>query len=211
MERYIGYACLEGADTEQLAALKAAGATTILANIGCDASWSHWRRILGRLQPGDILVVWKSEVLGFSAPNLIRFMGLLSQQGIRIKSLSEDWLNTVGPHGGLIMELFAALDDDHQVSGQIPGPDPGIVAQPKRSGAPGRPSIMSPGQVADALRRQQAGESVTRIAAALGVGRMTVTRALAKARAAAEGLSSAGLPGNSAADQVAVPFIDEAM
>ena len=46
----------------------------------------------------------------------------------------------------------------------------------------GRPSVMTPERIAEALRMSDAGHSHGRIARVLGVGKSTVSRALARAR-----------------------------
>lgn len=211
MERYIGYASqIVGCSiSEQLAALEAAGSNTIYANAGCRGPESPLLEVLKPMNPGDILLIWELAALGLSVPNLIQFMGQLEKQGVRLRSLSEEWFDTAGPGGGLIRKLFSALlsFDEHDL--RKPAVLRDLPANRPGSKTLGRPPILSEAQVSDALLRRQSGQSIAEIAEFFDVGRMTVSRALN--RAVRQPVRNIREPGTSAIDQVSISVVDQAI
>lgn len=211
MKHYVGYAShvIGSPLAEQLAALEAAGAKTIYANACCQEAGSHLPEFFKQLNSGDVLLVWKLTVLNLSVPNLIEFMVLLGQRDVRLKSLSEDWFDTTGPNGGLIRKLFSTL----QSFGENEARRLSVMQERRQNRSPGkslgRPPILTEAQVADVVRRRQAGQSIVEIAEFFDVGRMTVTRALR--RASQEPVRNIRVdPGQLGSDQVSISIFDQA-
>ncbi len=108
-----GYACVSTQDQNldlQNDALKAAGCEKIYTDklSGAKTHRPGLEEILGFIQKGDTLVVWKLDRLGRSLKHLIQAMYQLEENGIYFKSVQES-LDTSTPGGKLIFHVFGAL------------------------------------------------------------------------------------------------------
>ena len=65
-------------------------------------------KALEMLREGDTLVVWKLDRLGRSVKNLVDLVGVLHQQGIQFKSLT-DAIDTGTPSGRFFFHVMASL------------------------------------------------------------------------------------------------------
>lgn len=64
--------------------------------------------VLTKLQPGDMLVIWRLDRLGRSLPDLSRILQTLSQRGIDFVSLS-DGIDTRITGGRLVFDIVVSL------------------------------------------------------------------------------------------------------
>lgn len=112
--RKIGYARVSTNEQNldlQRTALQAAGCVEIHADqgiSGLDFERPGLLRALCRLEPGDMLVVWRLDRLGRSIIDLIRLVTDLGARGVEFHSLSEA-IDTSSPGGRLLFHLLAAM------------------------------------------------------------------------------------------------------
>jgi DNA invertase Pin-like site-specific DNA recombinase len=109
----IGYARVSPHDPNldlQKNALKKARCEKVVVGMarGPKAKRSGLDRARGQLRKGDVLVVWRLDLLGRSLKHLIELMGELERDGIGFQSLEES-INTTTSGGKLVYHIFGAL------------------------------------------------------------------------------------------------------
>src|SRR5271157_2784405 len=109
----IGYARVSTSEQNldlQKDALKRAGCKKIIEDVASGKTENrpgldHVRELL---RDGDVLVVWRLDLLGRSLKHLIELMTELEKQKIGFQSLQES-IDTTSPGGKLIFHMFGAL------------------------------------------------------------------------------------------------------
>jgi DNA invertase Pin-like site-specific DNA recombinase len=142
-----------------------------------------WLACLECLRAGDTLLVWRLDRLAGTQRLAIETITDLHERGVQIKSLTEPDIDTTTPGGRAlfgIVAVFARLRVDTIGESTRAG-----LARARAAGrVGGRPTVMSPERTALAARLRGEKQSLDAIAATLGVGRSSVSRALAAAAAA---------------------------
>ncbi|MBM6714726.1 recombinase family protein [Phocaeicola coprocola] len=95
-------------------------------------------RMLDALRPGDIVIVSELTRLSRTSRFLIDLVDRLSQIGVNIKSLKEQWFDTTTPHGRLIFTVFAGLSQFERDLAQLRTRE-GLEAARARGRKGGRP------------------------------------------------------------------------
>jgi DNA invertase Pin-like site-specific DNA recombinase len=113
MNRLVGYARVStgGQDlAAQRAALAAAGCAEIVEETGSGAARARpaLAALLGRLRPGDTLVVARIDRLARSLAHLLEVIGTLRGKGVGFRSLG-DPIDTAGPSGTLVLQILGAV------------------------------------------------------------------------------------------------------
>jgi DNA invertase Pin-like site-specific DNA recombinase len=110
----IGYVCSSPDDPRldaQRAALAAAGCAKIVEERGSSPR-VRARRVLGRLldevDRGDVLAVWRLDLLGRSAAHIVEIIDNLSARGVVVRTLSEE-IDTSAPEAAMARRLIGAL------------------------------------------------------------------------------------------------------
>lgn len=140
-----------------------------------------FRQMLGRLQAGDVVLVSRLHMLGRSVHELIDTVETLARRSVIIRSLHED-LDTSTDRGRAFLRDIAWLkeferDLVHDAAAS------GVVAARRAGRVGGRPRKITADQERMVVLMRARGDlSVTQIAAALGLGRSTVYRAINRAR-----------------------------
>src|ERR1700678_1357685 len=109
----IGYARVSTDDQDtavQVAALKSAGCERIYKE---KASGGRWDRpelhgLLDQLRAGDVLVVWKLDMLSRSLRDVLTIMERLSESKAEFRSLTEA-IDTTTPAGRMMMQMVGAF------------------------------------------------------------------------------------------------------
>jgi DNA invertase Pin-like site-specific DNA recombinase len=178
----IGYARVSTTEQDpalQLDALEAAGCERIFSDraSGTVAERPELTRALDYVRPGDVLVVWRLDRLGRSLKHLIDTIRQLGERSIGFRSLTES-LDTTTPGGRLLLHLlgsFAEFEADLIRERTAAG----LAAARARGRKGGRPRIMTSDKVRIARELYDGRQhTVEAIAAAIGVSRATVYRAL---------------------------------
>lgn len=177
----IGYARVSTADQNldlQIDALRVARCEHIFqdqisgntkARLGLD-------KAMAKLQPGDVLIVWKLDRLGRSLSHLIGLVDDLAKRQVGFRSISEA-LDTTSASGRLLLHMMAALAEFER-SLIAERTAAGIKAAKSRGVHCGRPAGLTPDQVRHAKLALEAGESPRQVAALFCVGKSTLYRAL---------------------------------
>lgn len=166
----------------QIDALRAAGvATRQIHSDACSGALPMKARVamhklLQRIKPDDVLMVWRLDRLARSLPMLLEFLAELEGRSVRLVSLT-DPIDTRTATGRFTAQMFGALAQFER--GQMRERQAaGIAAARARGQALGRTAALGPVQVQAAYRLDQSGETQRSIAKALGVSRSTVNAAL---------------------------------
>lgn len=183
----IGYARVSTAEQNpqlQEDALQRAGVIKTFTDYASGSTQDRpaWQQCLEFLQPGNVLVVWKLDRIGRSTADLARIVTELGERGVQFKSLTESFIDTTTADGRLIFHIFAALSE-HERSRMLERTRAGLEAARERGRVGGRPSTMTEAKIKAARTMHADKTPIVEIAQALGVGRMSVSRALAKAQA----------------------------
>lgn len=125
---------------------------------------------------GDTLVVMSSDDLSPSVDHFVFTVGLLSERGIRLVSLTEPELGT-GSAPIPPSEVLRALDEMRRrlIAAQADKLASDLASVGRR---PGRPSVMTEEKTAMALELRRQSRSIAQIARAVGVSPSAVRRAL---------------------------------
>lgn len=180
----IGYARVSTKEQNlqlQLDALEKAGCARrdIYADDGVSGKYASRPRLdacLEALHPGDTLNVWRLDRLGRSLQHLVAVVNELKDRGVMFRSLTET-IDTSTASGELIFHVFAALSQfertliiERTMAGLQVAKDGGYVGgrQPKVSGE----------QIRTARQMLSSGFTISAVARALQVSRMTIYRVI---------------------------------
>ena len=109
----IGYARVSTQDQDtqaQLAALQAAGCERIFEEKASGGRWERpeLHRLLGQLDEGDLVVVWKLDRLSRSLKDVLALMEQIEEAGAGFRSLTEA-IDTTSPGGRMMMQIVGAF------------------------------------------------------------------------------------------------------
>lgn len=122
------------------------------------------------------LVVWKLDRLGRSVTHVVGLINELTERQIGFVSLTEGF-DTTTAGGRMIMTVFAALAQmEREVLRERT--HAGLEAARVRGRVGGRPTVVTADKLRAARALIEAGSSVTDSAAAIGVSRASLYRAL---------------------------------
>ena len=151
---------------------------------GLAAALSHLRR-------GDTLVVWRLDRLGRTTHQLVNLLERFEHEGIRLRSL-QDGIDPSSVMGKAMLQIGAVFAEMER-NLLRERTNAGLAAARARGRLGGRKPRLSADGL-DTARRLIADPLLTmqEIAVRLGVGRTTLYRALARARAVSKGGGTAG-------------------
>jgi DNA invertase Pin-like site-specific DNA recombinase len=161
----------------QDAALKAAGTIKIFAEkiSGARSDRPQLAKLLKVLEEGDTVIVTRLDRLARSTRDLLNTLHAISRAGATFKSLADAWADTTTPHGRLMLTVLGGLAEfERELIMARTGEG---RARAKAAGKHmGRPPKLTPFQRQEALKRREAGESLTDIARTYGVAHTTIGR-----------------------------------
>jgi DNA invertase Pin-like site-specific DNA recombinase len=178
----IGYARVSTTEQNldlQLTALQSAGAARTFADNGVSGSAGERPQLskaLDRLEPGDVLTVWKLDRLGRNTRHVLDLIESIRERGAGFRSLTEG-LDTTGPMGTAmltIMAAFAQLERDTMIERTKAG----LAAAATNNRHGGRPRKVDHAAAARAKELKGKGISASDVGKMLGVSRATVYRYL---------------------------------
>ena len=166
-----------GVDTERIYTDKLSGTKARSARPGLAA-------MLNYVRTGDVIVVVGIDRLGRDAAEVMLTIRDLTQRDIALRSLREG-IDTNNATGRMIAGVLASLAElelelgrERRAASKAARKDRGLSI--------GRPKALDPEKAALARRMRDSGEPVPTIAAALGVSRATIYRAIDTKDQAAE-------------------------
>ena len=175
-----GYARVSTADqhlTGQIEALKSAGATVVYKEkiSGVRADRPQLAKLMSAIKPGDTVIVTKLDRLGRSTRELLNLIHSIGEAGAVFRSLGDPLWDTASAQGKLLTTMLAAIADferdlirDRTGEGRKRAMAKGIKF--------GRKPKLSAHQRAEAIKRRDAGETLSAIAATYAVSIAMISR-----------------------------------
>jgi DNA invertase Pin-like site-specific DNA recombinase len=177
-----GYARVSTPDQDlaaQDAELRAAGCAKVFKEkiSGAKTDRPELVKAIGRLEPGDVLVVTRLDRLARSTRDLLNVLAAVADRGAGFKSLKDAWCDTTTPHGRLLTVLLGGIAEfERELIRARTGE--GRKRAKARGVRFGRPRKMTPHQRQEAMRRLAAGETQADVARTYNVDATTIGRLL---------------------------------
>jgi putative DNA-invertase from lambdoid prophage Rac len=149
---------------------------------------SGFRKLLEKLESGDVLVVTKLDRLGRNAMDVRATVESLTNIGVRVHCLALGGVDLTSPAGKMTMGVIAAVAEFERDL-LIERTQSGLNRAKSQGKKLGRPARLSKAQAGDVPQRLKAGESVAALAREFGTSRQTVMRVR-------DALATGGVPGN---------------
>lgn len=182
----IGYARVsrgEGQNlTPQVGALEAAGCRRIHEERASGGRWDRpeLARLLARLAPGDVLVVWKLDRLSRSLKDLLMILERVSAAGAGFRSLTEA-IDTTVPAGRMMMQMLGAFAE-YEREMVKERTQAGLKAARAQGRYGGRQPKFTQAQRTEILGMLAAGRTAAEVARLFRVHRATISRLNAASR-----------------------------
>lgn len=182
----IGYARVSRAEGQdlapQIAALEAAGCRRIHEERASGGRWNRpeLTRLLDRLTPGDVLVVWKLDRLSRSLKDLLLILERIGAAGAGFRSLTEA-INTTVPAGRMMMQMLGAFAE-YEREMVKERTQAGLRAARAQGRHGGRRPKFTQAQRAEILSMLAAGRPAAEVARLFQVHRATISRLNAASR-----------------------------
>jgi DNA invertase Pin-like site-specific DNA recombinase len=176
----LGYARVSTQDQNlsgQLAALKAAGATTIYREkvSGVRADRPQLAKLMTALKPDDVVVVTKLDRLGRSTRELLELIERIGKAGASFRSLGDPLWDTGSSQGRLLSTLLAAIAEfERELIRERTGE--GRKRAMANGVKFGRKRKLSDFQRQEAIKRRAAGERLVDIANSYAVDISMISR-----------------------------------
>lgn len=135
-----------------------------------------YETVMKRLRPGDVLVIWDLDRAYRSAKDALSELDALHQRGVHFH-IARLNIDTATPTGRFLYTVMGGLAEFERLTLSQRTKE-GLLAARRRGTRLGRPPKLDAGQVAAAREQLSHGETIGRVARALGVTPSTVTRAL---------------------------------
>jgi len=133
-------------------------------------------KLLDKLEAGDVLVVTKLDRLGRNAMDVRATVEALTGVGVRVHCLALGGVDLTSAAGKMTMGVIAAVAEFERDL-LVERTQAGLARAKAEGKALGRPSALSPAQVAEVGKRLAAGDAIAAIARAMGTSRQTIMRA----------------------------------
>jgi DNA invertase Pin-like site-specific DNA recombinase len=175
-----GYARVSTRDQDfagQVAELEAAGCGKVFREkaSGAKSDRAELRKLIRRLDAGDVLMVTRLDRLARSTRDLLNVLDELGKRGVGFKSLKDAWADTTTPHGKLMLTILAGLAEFERTL-IVARTGEGRERAKARGVKFGRPQKLNAHQRQEALARLNAGETQADIARTYGVDATTIGR-----------------------------------
>src|SRR5437773_4046763 len=161
----------------QEAELMAAGCAKVFKEkvSGAKTDRPELAKVIGRLEPGDVLVVTRLDRLARSTRDLLNVIAAISDRGAGFKSLKDAWADTTTAHGRLMLAVLGGLAAfERELIRARTGE--GRERAKERGVVMGRKPKLTGHQRREAIARRDAGEVLTDIARSYNVSHSTISR-----------------------------------
>jgi DNA invertase Pin-like site-specific DNA recombinase len=133
------------------------------------------KRALRMLGDGDVLLVTRLDRLARSTRDLLNVLDAIGKVGAGFRSLADAWADTTTPHGRLMRTVLGGLAEFERELIRARTSE-GRERAKARGVHMGRPPKLDAHQRREAVKRREAGETLTDIARTYGVSYMTIGR-----------------------------------
>lgn len=141
----------------------------------------QFSRLVDRLESGDVLLVTKLDRLGRNAMDVRSSVERLASSGVKVHCLALGGVDLCSPAGRMTMGVIAAVAEFERDL-LIERTQSGLKRAKAEGKALGRPPVLNPDQRAEVTRRRAEGESISKLASALGVTKSAIQRASRRAK-----------------------------
>lgn len=161
----------------QVRQLKAARCKTVFREVasGAKTDWAQLRRVLDRLDNGDVLTVTRLDRLARSTRDLLNTLGTIADRKAGFRSLGDTWADTTTSHGRLMLTVLGGLAEFERYLIRSRTGE-GRARAKARGVKMGRKPKLTPHQQAEAIKRRNKGETLMEIARSYNVSHTTISR-----------------------------------
>lgn len=138
-----------------------------------------YERVMRRLRPGDVFVIWDLDRAYRSAKDALNELDRLRARGVDFMIANLN-LDTTTPHGRLIYCIMSGLAEFERATLSQRTKE-GLAAARRRGKRLGRPPKLNDAQLRQARNQLRSGQSMAHIAGEFGVAGWTLSRALRRA------------------------------
>jgi putative DNA-invertase from lambdoid prophage Rac len=156
-------------DPKRVIAETISGSTAAMQRLG-------FARLVDRLETGDVLIVTKLDRLGRNAMDVRATVEQLSSEGVRVHCLALGGVDLTSPAGKMTMAVISAVAEFERDL-LIERTQSGLARAKSEGKALGRPSSLTPAQVAEVRHKRSDGVSLGTLAKVYGVSRAAIQRA----------------------------------
>src|SRR5690242_3083810 len=161
----------------QVAALRKHGAARVFREVASGAKTDRMRlrRLLDKLDAGDVLMVTRLDRLARSTRDLLNTLAAITEKEAGFRSLGDTWADTTTPHGRLMLTVLGGLAEfERELIRTRTGE--GRSRAKARGVKLGRKPKLTLHQRREALERRERGEVLTEIARSYNVSHSTISR-----------------------------------
>jgi DNA invertase Pin-like site-specific DNA recombinase len=157
--------------------LRAAGAEKVFAEkvSGAKTNRAQLAKAIETLGAGDVLLVTRLDRLARSTRDLLNVLATISDKSAGFKSLADAWADTTTAHGRLMLTVLGGLAEFERELIKARTEEGRKRAQ-ARGVRFGRKLKLTQHQIAEALRRREAGEALVGIGRSYNVSHSTISR-----------------------------------
>lgn len=161
----------------QVAALTDAGAGIVFQETasGAKADRRELRRLLSRLESGDVVLIARLDRLARSTRDLLNILATITERGAGFRSLADAWADTTTPHGRLMLTVLGGLAEFERDL-ILARTREGRAQARERGVRMGRKPSLTAFQRQEALARLEAGETTRAVARSYNVSHSTISR-----------------------------------
>ena len=163
--------------TAQQAQLRGARCAKIFSEkiSGARSDRAQLEKLLGKLEPGDVLMVTRLDRLARSTRDLLNILDRVAKAGAGFRSLADAWADTTTPHGRLMLTVLGGLAEfERELIRSRTGE--GRARAKERGVHMGRPPKLTPHQRHEAIARRAEGEALAEIGRSYNVSHSTISR-----------------------------------
>ena len=134
-----------------------------------------FKKLLERLETGDVLIVTKLDRLGRNAMDVRETVDTLAGMGVQVKCLQLGGVDLTSPAGRMTMQVISAVAEFERDL-LIERTQSGLARAKQEGKKLGRREALNPAKQAEVREQLKRGESVRALATEFGVARSTIMR-----------------------------------
>jgi DNA invertase Pin-like site-specific DNA recombinase len=142
---------------------------------GARADRRELNRMLGKLAPGDVVIVTRIDRLARSTFDLFAIVKHIVDAKAQFRSLAEPWADSTSSTGRLMLAVLGGLADVERDLIRTRTAE-GRSRAKARGKHMGRPPSLTPAQQKEAVRRRAQGATLDELARSYNVSRATISR-----------------------------------
>lgn len=137
---------------------------------------NEFRKLVDRLEPGDVLIVTKLDRLGRNAMDVRATVELLAKMNVRVHCLALGCVDLTSPAGKMTMAVIAAVAEFERDL-LVERTQAGLSRAKAQGKRLGRPPLLTTEQQATVIKRRAEGASLGMLAKEFGISRSAIQRA----------------------------------